>query len=167
MSNPGISDEEWNLVLEVAQHLGEGTVRGIAMDSTDGLVRGMDVLNTGAPIQMPVGEECLGRILNVVGAPADGGPPVAAKSSAPFTVSLLPLWSRARKQRCSRRESRSSTFSLHTERAERLVSSAEPVWARPFSLWNSSTTLLRPTVVCLASLVLASEPEKGTTCSSK
>ena len=81
VSNPGISDEEWNLVLEVAQHLGEGTVRGIAMDSTDGLVRGMDVLNTGAPIQMPVGEECLGRILNVVGAPADGGPPVAAKSS--------------------------------------------------------------------------------------
>jgi len=84
VSNPGINDLEWNLTLEVAQHLGEGTVRGVAMDSTDGLVRGMAVSNTGAPIQMPVGEECLGRILNVVGAPADGGPPVNAKSVAPI-----------------------------------------------------------------------------------
>ena len=50
VSNPGISDEPWNLVLEVAQHLGQGTVRAIAMDSTDGLVRGMEVKNTGAPI---------------------------------------------------------------------------------------------------------------------
>jgi F-type H+-transporting ATPase subunit beta len=82
VTNPSLGDKEWNLVLEVAQHLGEGTVRTIAMDGTDGLVRGMTVQNTGSPIQMPVGKECLGRILNVVGEPVDDGPPVEAKKYA-------------------------------------------------------------------------------------
>src|SRR5688500_2551976 len=67
VTNRSISDVEDNLVLEVAQHLGEGTVRTVAMDSTDGLVRGQSVRSTGAPISMPVGKETLGRILNVVG----------------------------------------------------------------------------------------------------
>ena len=71
LTNPGISDEEDNLVLEVSQHLGEGVVRTIAMDSTDGLVRGMEVTATGSPIMMPVGKEVLGRILNVTGDPVD------------------------------------------------------------------------------------------------
>src|SRR5690242_20468380 len=66
LSNPAISNQVDNLTLEVAQHLGEGAVRAIAMDSTEGLVRGMPVRNTGTPIAMPVGKECLGRILNVV-----------------------------------------------------------------------------------------------------
>ncbi len=69
------------LVLEVAQHLGESTVRTIAMDSTDGLVRGQGVADTGSPIMMPVGEETLGRILNVIGEPVDEAGPVKAKSS--------------------------------------------------------------------------------------
>ncbi len=73
VSNPSINDREGNLVLEVAQHLGEAMVRTIAMDSTDGLVRGMDVKDTGSPIAMPVGPQVLGRILNVVGEPVDGG----------------------------------------------------------------------------------------------
>jgi F-type H+-transporting ATPase subunit beta len=64
------------LVLEVATHLGEGAVRTIAMDATDGLVRGQEVGDTGGPISMPVGEETLGRILNVIGEPVDDGPPV-------------------------------------------------------------------------------------------
>ncbi len=64
------------LVLEVATHLGESTVRTIAMDATDGLVRGQQVNDTGGPISMPVGEETLGRILNVIGEPVDDGPPV-------------------------------------------------------------------------------------------
>jgi F-type H+-transporting ATPase subunit beta len=64
------------LVLEVATHLGESTVRTIAMDATDGLVRGQPVTDTGNSIQMPVGEETLGRILNVIGEPVDDGPPV-------------------------------------------------------------------------------------------
>ncbi len=78
VSNPAIDDREWNLVLEVAQHLGENTVRAIAMDGTDGLVRGQDVLDTGKQIVMPVGPKTLGRILNVVGEPVDEAGPVDA-----------------------------------------------------------------------------------------
>ncbi len=84
VSNPAISSESWNLVLEVAQHLGENTVRSVAMDGTDGLVRGMDVKNTGAPISMPVGKETLGRIINVIGEPVDGGPRIEAKRYSPI-----------------------------------------------------------------------------------
>jgi F-type H+-transporting ATPase subunit beta len=84
VSNPSISDEPDNLVLEVAQHLGESVVRTVAMDSTDGLVRGMSVRSTGGPIMMPVGRETLGRILNVVGKPVDEGGPVNAKHFLPI-----------------------------------------------------------------------------------
>ncbi len=84
VSNPSISGEANNLVLEVAQHLGESTVRTIAMDSTDGLTRGMDVRDTGSPIMMPVGNEVLGRILNVVGKPVDGGPPLKREKTLPI-----------------------------------------------------------------------------------
>ena len=73
-----------NLVLEVAQHLGESTVRTIAMDSTDGLVRGQAVTDTGDAIQVPVGPETLGRIMNVIGDPVDERGPVNAKSSFPI-----------------------------------------------------------------------------------
>ncbi len=72
------------LVLEVAQHLGENTVRAIAMDSTDGLVRGQKVANTNAPISVPVGVETLGRILNVIGEPIDERGPVGAKKTLPI-----------------------------------------------------------------------------------
>jgi len=68
LTNKSISAEEGNLTVEVAQHLGENTVRCIAMDSTEGLIRGQAVKNTGAAITVPVGKEVLGRILNVVGA---------------------------------------------------------------------------------------------------
>jgi F-type H+-transporting ATPase subunit beta len=84
VSNPAISKDAGNLVLEVAQHLGESMVRAIAMDTTDGLVRGMDVSDTGAPIAMPVGSAVLGRILNVTGAPVDGGDPVKATKFNPI-----------------------------------------------------------------------------------
>ena len=84
VSNAQINDKPDNLVLEVAQHLGESTVRTVSMDSTEGLVRGMVVRNTGAPIAMPVGPEILGRILNVVGEPADDLPPVTAKLHRPI-----------------------------------------------------------------------------------
>jgi F-type H+-transporting ATPase subunit beta len=71
-------------VLEVAQQLGETTVRTIAMDGTDGLVRGQEVLDTGGPITVPVGRETLGRILNVIGEPVDERGPVNAKATAPI-----------------------------------------------------------------------------------
>jgi F-type H+/Na+-transporting ATPase subunit beta len=73
-----------NLVLEVAQHLGENTVRTIAMDTTDGLVRGSQVVDTGAPISVPVGPETLGRILNVIGEPVDERGPVTTKLRMPI-----------------------------------------------------------------------------------
>ena len=69
------------LVLEVAQHLGENTVRTIAMDSTEGLVRGQEVFDTGAPIMVPVGDETLGRIMNVIGEPVDEAGPLNTKAS--------------------------------------------------------------------------------------
>jgi F-type H+/Na+-transporting ATPase subunit beta len=72
------------LVLEVAQHLGESTVRTIAMDGTEGLTRGQEVLDTGEPIAVPVGRETLGRILNVIGEPVDEKGPVNAKTLAPI-----------------------------------------------------------------------------------
>jgi len=84
VSNPSLGSEKENLVLEVAQHLGESTVRTVAMDSTDGLVRGMEAKDTGSPIMMPVGPECLGRILNVIGKPVDEAGPVNAKLSLPI-----------------------------------------------------------------------------------
>ncbi len=72
------------LVLEVAQHLGENTVRTIAMDGTDGLVRGQEVTDTGGPISVPVGEETLGRIVNVIGEPIDERGPVQTKMRLPI-----------------------------------------------------------------------------------
>jgi F-type H+-transporting ATPase subunit beta len=84
VTNPAIDDRHDNLVIEVAQHLGENTARCIAMDSTDGLVRGMAVKNTGANISMPVGKEVLGRILNVVGEPVDERGPVGATKRMPI-----------------------------------------------------------------------------------
>jgi F-type H+-transporting ATPase subunit beta len=79
------TDNQGNrLVLEVAQHLGENTVRTIAMDSTEGLVRGREVVDTGGPITMPVGPETLGRILNVIGDPVDERGPVETKMRLPI-----------------------------------------------------------------------------------
>ena len=84
VTNPSLGKDEGNLVLEVAQHLGENTVRTIAMDSTDGLARGVPVRNTGSPIVMPVGKGTLGRILNVVGEPVDEKGPVKATEHWPI-----------------------------------------------------------------------------------
>src|SRR3954470_17016003 len=80
VTNPSIDKRDDNLTIEVAQHLGEHMVRCVAMDTTDGLVRGQPVKNTNAPITIPVGVEVLGRILNVVGEPVDEAGPVNAKT---------------------------------------------------------------------------------------
>jgi F-type H+-transporting ATPase subunit beta len=77
-------NEGRRLVLEIAQHLGEGTVRAVAMDSSEGLVRGQAVTDTGGPIQVPVGPETLGRIINVIGEPVDERGPVNAKMTLPI-----------------------------------------------------------------------------------
>ncbi len=79
------------LVVEVAQHLGNNAVRCVAMSSTDGLVRGMKVIDTGEPITMPVGEECLGRIFNVIGETIDLGEPVVTAERSPIHRAAPPL----------------------------------------------------------------------------
>ena len=79
VTNPSIDDKSWNLIIEVAQHLGEDRVRCIAMDSTDGLIRGAEVMDTGDRIKIPVGQATLGRIMNVVGEPVDEAGPIEAK----------------------------------------------------------------------------------------
>jgi F-type H+-transporting ATPase subunit beta len=81
VTNKTNGDHEWNLTLEVAQHMGENTVRCIAMDATDGLTRGQPALDTGDQIVVPVGPETLGRILNVVGEPVDEAGPVTSKKN--------------------------------------------------------------------------------------
>ena len=120
------------LVCEVQQHLGDDRVRAVAMDSTDGIARGAEVTDTGAPISVPVGEATLGRIFNLLGEPIDLGKPTAAKRRAPpdppgvrRAVDQL-----TRRPRCSRPGSRSSTCSRPTPRAARSACSAAPASAR-------------------------------------
>ncbi len=84
ITNPRIDDEEENLIVEVAQHLGDEIVRCVAMDTTDGLVRGMKATYYGEQITMPVGREILGRILNVVGRPVDELGPVVTEMRYPI-----------------------------------------------------------------------------------
>jgi F-type H+-transporting ATPase subunit beta len=84
ITNPEISDQKENLIVEVMQHLGERTVRCIAMDQTEGLVRGMPARDTGAGISVPVGAATLGRIMNVVGEPVDEGGPIVTDMRAPI-----------------------------------------------------------------------------------
>jgi F-type H+-transporting ATPase subunit beta len=84
VTNPSIDAREGNLVLEVAQHLGENTVRCIAMDSTDGLVRGQPAVSTGEGIKVPVGPATLGRIMNVVGEPVDERGPIVSERRLPI-----------------------------------------------------------------------------------
>ena len=91
ITNAAIDATEDNLVIEVAQHLGDNVVRCIAMDITDGLVRGMPVKDTGAPIMVPVGEAGLGRIINVVGRPVDGLGPIVTDKRMPVHR-LAPLF---------------------------------------------------------------------------
>src|SRR6201996_8302270 len=76
--------QPFRLVLEVAQHLGENTVRTIAMDTTEGLVRGQDVTDPGGPITVPVGPATLGRIMNVIGEPIDEAGPIATTFMSPI-----------------------------------------------------------------------------------
>jgi F-type H+-transporting ATPase subunit beta len=91
ITNPGIDARADNLTVEVSQHLGENTARCIAMDSTEGLVRGMAVKNTGANITMPVGKAVLGRILNVIGEPVDEKGPINATKRLPIHRAPPPL----------------------------------------------------------------------------
>ena len=115
------------LVLEVAQHLGENTVRCIAMDTSEGLVRGQAVYDTGAPISVPVGPGMLGRIINVIGEPVDEAGPVDGVEIRAIHQSI----SRPR-HRSSSPASRFSTCWHLTPAAARSACSAALASARPF-----------------------------------
>merc|ERR1711935_1209441 len=80
----GVEEHDVRIVLEIAQHLGENTVRTIAMDATDGLVRGQTVVDTGSPIEVPVGPGLLGRIVNVIGEPIDERGPIESTQTLPI-----------------------------------------------------------------------------------
>jgi F-type H+-transporting ATPase subunit beta len=84
LTNPSINDKDNNLTLEVIQHIGDNIVRAIAMDSTDGLARGLTVIDTGAEISVPVGEGTLGRIMNVIGEPVDEQGPIKTEVKYPI-----------------------------------------------------------------------------------
>ena len=84
VTNPTISDKPDNLILEVAQHVGDSTVRTIAMETTDGLRRGQEATYKGTQISIPVGNQILGRVLNVIGNPVDGGPPLSTDKMYPI-----------------------------------------------------------------------------------
>ena len=88
--------------LQVAQHLGENTVRTIAMDGTEGLVRGQKVVDTGSPITIPVGPETLGRIINVIGEPIDERGPLNAKKLVDFCTVILIAREQNLRQHCKR-----------------------------------------------------------------
>ena len=97
------------IVAEVAQHIGDNVVRCIAMSSTDGLQRGTLATDTGAPITVPVGEACLGRVFNLLGQPIDEGSPCPKPTTGPSTVPLLLTRSSSLPPRFWRPASRSST----------------------------------------------------------
>merc|ERR1711976_211006 len=131
-----VADRSPRLVLEVAQHLGENTVRTIAMDGTEGLVRGQKVTDTGAPIRIPVGDETLGRIINVIGDPIDERGPVNTDISLPFMLKLPSfkrcLWSK----KFWSLASRWSICWLPMPREVKLVFSAVLASARPYLSWS-------------------------------
>ena len=149
-TNPNIDDQQNNLVLEVAQHLGDNVVRCIAMDSSEGLVRGQEVIDTGAPISVPVGQKTLGRIIDVTGRPIDELGPIDTDTRWPIhrptpsfedqstSKQILEIWLR-RSLRVAR-----SDFSAVLE------------WARPLSSWSLLTTSLRRTEDSLCLQVLVS-----------
>ena len=96
------------ITVEVAQHIGQDTVRCIAMESTDGLMRGMKATDTGGPITVPVGDKNLGRIFNLLGQPVDNKPAVEGRGAGRSIVPLRPMRSRSPRPRSSRPASRSS-----------------------------------------------------------
>ena len=118
--------EDRKLVAEVAQQVGDDVVRCVAMSSTDGLVRGVDATDTGSPITVPVGEECLGRIFNLLGDPVDTVPIRMQKRDGQFIVPLPHTKIRYLLQKSLRQESRSLTLSVLTQKVVRSVFSAVP-----------------------------------------
>ena len=127
-----VDNAEKRCVMEVAQHIGNDTVRCIMLASSEGLYRGMEVIATGSGIKVPVGDATLGRLFNVLGETIDGGEDLEDAPGGRFTGTRRPLRTRALLWRCWRPESKSSICWPPMPRAERSACSAEPEWVRPF-----------------------------------
>jgi len=119
------------LVLEVAQHLGENTVRTIAMDSTDGLTRGQEVVSTGAQISVPVGPKTLGRIMNVVGEPIDEMGPIGSDQRAPIHAEAPAFVDQSTEASILVTGIKVIDLLAPMPRAARSACSAARAWARP------------------------------------
>ncbi len=124
------------LVLEVAQHLGENTVRTIAMDATEGLTRGQTVTDTGSQIRVPVGPKTLGRILNVIGEPIDERGPVGHTDTAPIHASAPLFVDQSTESAILVTGIKVIDLLAPYARAARSACSAAPAWARPCSSRN-------------------------------
>lgn len=136
------------LVMEVQMHLPGDLVRAVAMSSTDGLTRGLEVQDTGAPMMMPVGPETLGRIWNVVGEPVDGKPmPDIKEMVADSIVRHLLMTELTTTTEIFETGIKSIDLIEPSSRVARRVCSAALVLVRPLSFRNSSTTSLRSMVV--------------------
>jgi len=133
VSNPGISNEADNLVIEVALHLGDNACRCIAMDATDGLVRGMEARDTGTSITIPVGTPALGRIMNVVGRPVDGLGPISSAKTLSIHREAPLFTEQDTEVRYLRPALRLSICWFHSHWAEKWVCLVVPVAERPLS----------------------------------
>lgn len=125
-----------NLTMEVAQHLGENRVRAVAMSSTDGLVRGMSVKDTGAAISVPVGRETLGRVVNVLGDPVDGFGPVQTNKRWSIHRPAPPLEEQETKTEILETGIKVIDLLEPYAKGERSVYSEVPVSVKPLLLWN-------------------------------
>jgi len=164
-----VRDEEGEhkVVAEVQQHIGRNQARAVAMSTTDSVTRGMEVVDTGAPISVPVGAPALGRILNVLGEPVDNGPPI------PPNAERWPI--HRKRPDFVELEPKTEVFETGIKvidliapfvKGARSVCSAVPASARPSSFRSSSTTSPRATVAVRCSAVWASGRAKATTCTS-
>ena len=164
--------EKINVVAEVQQHIGRGQVRAVAMSTTDGVTRGMDVTDTGAAISVPVGEAALGRILNVLGEPVDEAGPVQNEDGA--AVDYWPIHREAPK--FDQLEPKTEIFETGIKvvdllapyvKGGRPVSSGVPGSGRPASSWSSSATSRWSTAASPCSAGWVSAPVRGTTSGSR
>lgn len=136
IKNPNNSDAP-DLICEVAQHLGDNVVRTIAMDATEGLVRGMEVVDTGQPIMVPVGKAAVGRILNVIGRPVDELGPVNAREILSHPPPCAPVHGSEHQGRAAgnRHQGGGSARALPQGRQNGPLRRAQ-AWARPSSSWR-------------------------------
>ena len=155
------------LVLEVAQHLGQNTVRTIAMDATEGLVRGQAVTDIGTPITVPVGPETLGRIMNVIGEPIDERGPIKTKAMASIHKEAPALVDQATDTEVLATGIKVIDLLCPYSKGGKLASSAVRAWVRPFSLWNLSIISRSYLAATLCLQVWASVHVKGMTFTTK